>query len=191
MGLFDFLGGNSLEKSLKKFEKLHDGNWDYIVKNGQSLGVTNGNMAVGAASAMTLGMCINQFATHYVRTQLSIHPKWTTEGNFRDMAPSLCMCISIHFRTMFRSEYPIKQRNMILGYILGENKDGPSFRSLIEDMFKNAPLESLSHHYPNETLGSLEILKSMHEDLSLKSSHEFSHQNFEQFIDNLKTSYLY
>jgi hypothetical protein len=58
-------------------------------------------------------------------------------------------------------------------------------------MFKNASLESLSSHYPNETLGSLEILKSMHEDLSIKSSHEFPHKNFAGFIENLKRSYIY
>ena len=67
---------------------------------------------------------------------------------------------------------------------------GPSFKSLIENMFKNAPLESLADYYPSETNEALDVLATMHKGYSLRSAHEFPHENFSSFIQDIKISYL-
>ena len=191
MALFGLFGGDPLERALKDIDKkMHEPNWQLVVKHAKDLGVENGDMAVGAASTLTLGRCINEFSTHYVRTKLTLHPKWTTEGNFKDMAMPLCVSIAIHFRTMYRSEYPISRRNAILRMALDTQDGGPSFKSLIENMFKNAPLESLADYYPSETNEALDVLATMHKGYSLRSAHEFPHENFSSFIQDIKISYL-
>ena len=147
MAPFGLFGGDPLERALKDIDKkMHEPNWELTVKHAKELGVENGDMAVGAASTLTLGRCINEFSTLYVRTKLTLHPKWTTEGNFKDMSMPLCVSIAIHFRTMYRSEYPTDRQNTLLRMALDTQDGGPSFKSLIENMFKNAPLESLADH---------------------------------------------
>lgn len=191
MGLFGLFSGNSFEKALDKLDKgIHEPNWNLIVKHGSELGVENGNMAIGAASTLTLARCINEFTTHYVRTQLTFHPKWATEGNFKDMSLPLCATICLHFRTMHRSEYPIERQHRLLAMTFGTQADGPPFKSLIQDMFKNAPLESLADHYPRETSDALSVLQNMHEEYSVRSSHEFSHEHFAGFLSKLRINYL-
>jgi DNA-binding XRE family transcriptional regulator len=191
MALFGLFGGDPLERALKDIEKkIYEPNWELVVKNAQYLGVENGDMATGSTSAMTMARCINEFSTHYVRTKLTLHPKWTTEGNFKDMSMPLCVSIAMHFRVMFRSTYPLHRRNEVLSMTFGTIKDGPSFKSLIEDMFKNAPLESLADHYPRETNEALDVLETMHKGYSLRSAHEFPHEHFSSFIQTLKNSYL-
>ena len=192
MGLFGlFRGGNAFEKSLEDIDKkIHEPNWNLVVKHGRELGIESGNMAIGAASALTLGRCINEFSTHYVRTQLTIHPKWTTEGNFKDMCLPLCATICLHFRTMCRSELPSRKQFELMSMVFREIEEGPSFKSLIEDMFKNAPLQSLAEHYPRQTRDALVVLERMHEEYAMKSSHEFSHEHFSEFIDVLKVTWI-
>jgi len=192
MALFGLLGGDPLEKALKDIDKkIHAQSVEMVFKNLNELGVENGDMAVGAASTMTLGRCINEFSTHYVRTKLTIHPKWTTEGNFKDMSMPLCISAALHFRTMYRSEYPENRKNSLLRAILNTQENTPSFKSLIEDMFKNAPLESLGDHYPSETNEALDVLVTMHKGYSLRSGYDFPHETFASFIQDLKVLYVY
>jgi hypothetical protein len=192
MALFGLFGGDPLERALKDIDKkMYEPNWELVVKHARELGIENGDMAVGAASTLTLGRCINEFSTHYVRTKLTLHPRWTTEGNFKTMSTPLCVSVAMHYRTMYRSEYPTGRRYALLQMVLDAQDEGPSFKSLIEDMFKNAPLESLADHYPSETNEALDVLATMHKGYSLRSAHEFPHEHFSPFIEDLKMKYLY
>ena len=192
MGFFDFLTQSNLERGLNQFKKLEDQNWDLITKHGREMGITSGDQAQGAVSALTMGNCINQYLTHYVRTQLDIHPKWTTQGNFDEMSVPLIAVISSSFRSYFRSTLSEKDKIGFLGLMFQakqESEERTAVKAcvdLIEDMFKSAPFQLLAIAYQPECNRGLDFLCEEHRIFSLKSSHEFPHENFEAFIQNLK-----
>ncbi len=184
-------GGNSIEKRLMQIEEnIFEPNLEVVVKRAEVLAIENGNMAFGAASTLTLGQCINEFATHYVRTKLTLHPKRITERNFKDKSIPLSTATAVYFRYMYESEYPLNRCIIILKMMLNTPEGGSSFETLIEDISKIAPLESLINNYPLETNEALDSLVTMYKFHSLRSSHELHHEHFSSLMLDLKINYF-
>ena len=122
--------------------------------------------------------------------QLDLHPKWTTEGNFRVQAHALVAFSAIHFRILWRSDLEFEKKLAFVGLVTNTPSDAPDFTKLILDMFKCIELERLAKHYPKETQHALAMMMKMHEDIYLKSVHDFPHREYNSFLAMVSSVYF-
>ena len=191
MGLLTLLTGkDKITRQLEKLDaELGAKFFTIAANNATEFNLHNGEEVAAASAGMSYGAAVNQFITHYVRTKLDLHPKWTTEGNFKDEAHALLSYSSINFRILWRSNLEPEQKIQCVKLVTTAHEGAPDFEGLIMNMFKCAELERLVKFYPSETAEGLGIMVAMHKDLSLKSSHEFPHDTYSEFLRNLGMSY--
>ena len=192
MGLMTLVTGKDrLTRQLEKLDKgLNDKFYAMAAQNASAFNLNSGEQIVAASSAMSFAAAINQFTTHYVRSQLDLHPKWTTEGNFKDEAHALVAFSAMHFRAMWRSNLEFEKKLGFVGMIMSAPEDAPDFMKLMSDMFKCIELERLAQFYPNETQYALGLIEQMHQDMHLKSVHDFPHEEYVNFLRMVSSTYF-
>ncbi len=192
MGLMTLLTGKDrLTRQLEKLEKgINDNFFAIVSKNASGFNLSKGEHVVAASSGMSFAAAVNQFVTHYVRSQLDLHPKWTTEGNFRDEAQALVAFSAMHFRILWRSSLEFEKKVGFVGFVMATPDDAPDFTRLMMDMFKCIELERLAKVYPKETKYALEMMVKMHEDIYLKSVHDFPHEEYSSFLTMVSSVYF-
>lgn len=192
MGLLTLLTGKDrITRQLEKLDKeMGDKYFEIAAKHASELNLHGGEQVAAAAAGMSLGSVINQFATHCVRTKLDYHPKWTTEGNFKNEAHALVSYSAINFRVLFRSSLDNSEKAKFVHFTTSANEESPALDALIMNMFKCADLERLLKSYPQETSQALGIMASMHRDLALRPGHEFPHEEYAKFLQQLLSHYF-
>ena len=192
MGLLTLLTGkDQITRQLEKLDKeMGDKYFEITAKHATELNLHGGEQVAAAAAGMTLGTIISQFATHYVRSKLDYHPKWATEGNFRDEAHALVLFSAVNFRVLFRSSLDNSEKAKFVHLMTSANEESPELDDLMKNMFRCVDLERLLKSYPKETSEALGIMASMHKEYALKSVHEFSHEEYTKFLQQLLEYYF-
>ena len=187
MGLLTLLTGK--DRMTRQLEKLDKGINEKFFKiashNHTELGLKSAEEVTTASSAMTVGVAVNHYLTHYVRTQLSNHYKRLSDGNFNEEAPPLITTIAVHFRVLCRSNMDVRKKMGFVFMMTDIGEDPPPFSDLIQNMFKSADLERLLKIHPEETKRGMSLMRDMHSELALKSSHEFCQTEFVNFLHGL------
>jgi hypothetical protein len=97
---------------------------------------------------------INQYVTHYVRTQLTFHPKWTTEANFTEMGQTIVAHLAMLFSMLKSCDFDSAK------FIVACMSNPANYKAedLIMNMHKCCPLITLMDAYPSETYAGLNRL---------------------------------
>ena len=176
MGLMTFLTGK--ERIVRKLEamekKLDDQFTPLLLQARNQLNIENGQEFNLWLGSLKIGFTINQFVTHWLRTKLDYHPKWTTEGNFNDESPVLIAYLMVQLAALKETPteeklgFAIAQRALI---VTGAQADAPSVDSLVRDMFKTCPITMLleDHRYKDEAFRGLKMLENGCESYALQS----------------------
>jgi hypothetical protein len=143
------------------------------------LGVEKSNFPLVSTSTM-IGVEINQYVTHYVRSKLTLHPKWTTEGNFEDEG-KLIVSHLLPLLAMLKTCDPSNINWIPMVFTETDDKT----EDLILNMFKNCPLYGLMRLYPDETINGLKRLKADLRYLASLSSIDHDIEFIEDVITKL------
>ena len=124
------------------------------------LGIDNKDEHMAAANFICAHNSISQFLTFYLRTQLDLHIKWTTESTFRDEAPASIAVICNFVSLLFKENQSILTsdhiRKLYLAIALGSRT--MDFEASLRDMFKTCDLERMIQRYPDATKKGINIM---------------------------------
>ena len=177
MGLMTFMTGkNRLQRQMAAMDKKLDSQFMPMLINAkEDLGIDSGEELNIWLVSLKVGYIINQYVTHWLRTQLDYHPKWTTEGNYNDERIKLVSLFTGQLHAIKTLSSPssliIMQRANI---VLEGDPNGPSCDSLVRDMFKVVPIKVLFNEpqYRSIAVKGLDCLINDCEALSIRSSHQ-------------------
>ena len=197
MGLMTFLTGK--ERIVRKLEamdkKLDDQFTPMLLQVRDKLNIDDGKQFNLWLSSWKIGFTINQFVTHWLRTKLDYHPKWTTEGNFNDESPVLIAYLMIQLAALEGTPseeklgFAIAQRALV---VTGAQEGAPPIDSLVRDMFKTCPLTMLldDHRYKEEALRGLKMLENGCESYALQSGMNHDVQTLKGLIACLTIAHV-
>lgn len=197
MGLMTFLTGKErIVRKLEAMDKKLDGQFTPILlRTKDQLKIKNGEEFNLWLGSWKIGFTINQFITHWLRTKLDLHPKWTTEGTFNDESPVLIAYLMIQLAALKRTPteeklgFIIAQRALV---VTGSQAGAPSIDSLVRDMFKTCPLTMLleDSRFSDEALRGLKILENGCESYALQSGLDHDLQTLKGLIACLTVAHL-
>ena len=135
------------------------------------LGIEGKEEHIAAANFICTQNAINQFVTMYLRSQLDLHPKWTTQSTFRDEAPA---CIAVIW-AFVHSSVDGEQRlhhlkvNKLIEFMTFGNTT-VNFNDCLNNMFKHCDLQRMVQRYPDETRKGLNIMIAMFEQFCVEQN---------------------
>ena len=188
MGLMTLLTGkNRFQRQLEKLENTKGKeNHDLVLKFHKELNLQTPEEIVSATSLLCVCSAINMFLTHHLRTKLSLHPKWTTQGNFDEEGPALVAWLRPHLMVFNSNELAFEKRLPIIGLIMDASDGGPELRGLIENMFKNADLKRMGDAFPEETKQGINVMTALYKSFCVQSSIDSDPDGLLEFFRELR-----
>ena len=188
MGLMTMLTGkNRFQRQLEKLENTKGKeNHDLVLKFHKELNLQTPEEIVSATSLLCVCSAINMFLTHHLRTKLSLHPKWTTQGNFDEEGPALVAWLRPHLMVFNSNELAFEKRLPIIGLIMDASDGGPELRGLIENMFKNADLIRMGDAFPEETKQGINVMTALYKSFCVQSSIDSDPDGLLEFFRELR-----
>lgn len=188
MGLMTMLTGkNRLQRQMEKLESTKGEQYHKLVlRHHKDLGLESPEEALAAVSLLCVCDGINMFLTHHLRTQLTIHPKWTSQGNFDDEGPALVAWIRPHLMILNDNNLSFDKRLPLFGIAMGGSMNKPEFNDLIQDMFKTADFKRMGERYPQETKRGINVMVAMYRSLCIQSSIDGNPDQLLRFFQELR-----
>ena len=148
MGLMTFLTGKTrrYRQLESRDKKLDERFMPMLMQARKELGIQDGKDFTLWLTSWKIGVTLNEYVTHWVRTTINFHPRWTTEGNFNDEGPILVEFFLAQVFSINQSNYPdsvlleVAKRAFV---VTSSQPEAPSCDELLRDMFKNCPVEML------------------------------------------------
>ena len=178
MGLMTLLTGKPrLLRQVESREKKLDKQLTPLLLQGKDeLQIKDGRDFVLELSSWKIGLTVNEFVTHWVRSTLDIHPKSLTESNFKSESPILAAHLMMLLYAIDKtegSETPVLDifSRALLFTTPDPSGSAPTVETLLRDMFKSCPLEMLllDERYKEEAQRGLQLLENSCENFVIHS----------------------
>ena len=194
MGLMTFLTGKTrrYRQLESRDKKLDDRFIPMLLEARKELKIQDGNDFTLWLASWKIGVTLNEYVTHWVRTTIDLHPRWTTEGNFNDEGPILvdfCLAQVFSIQQSNDSDSVMLEVAKRAFVVTSCQPDAPSCDELLRDMFKNCPVEMLIRvsRFEKEALRALKLFRNDCENAAVKS--ELPHDI--EFTNQLVTLFSY